>query len=456
METLNDSRTDRPIFVRRHATGAVLGEADLVSFDADGFTINWTTAYSSQLHFIVIGGADLSNATVVNFDKATATGNDAITGVGFEGDVVLLLGDLGVTPNTTELDYSFFFGMAKSATERQCSNGFDEDGVPTSNTGRSQRTNRCIIQTDVSGTVVAEVDFVSFDADGFTLNYLTADGNASNYTALVLKGGIYEIGKFDGALSTGNQVVTGVGIEPKMEIIGAFCDPTSGTVEVDHEFQLSAAVSSTDRRTLYEGSEDAQAAADSSHDRRTDRCFLDRSVGSTATTDSEADFVSQDGDGFTWNWITVDGDGPEILFLAMTDLPIPLPSFTTRAGREITFFTAEILAVEEGLIELRDTVYQGVRSTIFLDDHAIVVRSTKADVITAIKTVEAWASTIVVTTVRGREHEARAAEIEAVEEQITDTDSPIYQGVRSRMFLASHLVVVRSTADAVLALIDAA
>ena len=323
METINDFRNDRPIFVRRHTSGVVLAEADLVSFDADGFTINWITAYDSQLHFIVIGGADLSNAKVVNFTKATATGNDAITGVGFSGDVVLLLGDLGVTPDTFELNYSPFFGMAKSATERQCSNGFDKDGVPNSNTGRTQRTNRCIIQTDEDGTVVAEVDFVSFDADGFTLDYLTADGNASNYTALVLKGGTYVVDKFTGATSTGNQVVTGVGIAPKMEIFGAFCDPVSGAVEDDFEFQLSVAVSSTDRRTLYVGSEDAQAVADSSHDRKDDRCFIDKEVGSISTTDAEADFVSQDADGFTWDWTVADSDAREILFLAMTDTPVP-------------------------------------------------------------------------------------------------------------------------------------
>jgi hypothetical protein len=338
MDVANDSRTDRPIFVRRHDTDAVMGEADFVSFDADGFTINWTTAYNSQLHFIAIGGADLSNAAVVNFTKATATGNDAITGVGFSGDVVLLLGDLGVTPNTAEDDFSPFFGMAKSATERQCSNGFAEHGVPNSDTGRTQRTNRCIIQTDVGGTVVAEADFVGFDADGFTLDYSTADGNASNYTALVLKGGTYEIGKFNGATSTGNQAVAGVGIAPKMEIIGSFCEAVSGAVEADFEFQLSAAVSATDRRTLYNGSEDAQSVADASHDRKDDRCFIDKVVGSITTTEAEADFVSQDADGFTWDWTVADATSREILFLAMTDGPPIPPGPPSDLSEEIWWF----------------------------------------------------------------------------------------------------------------------
>lgn len=128
---------------------------------------------------------------------------------------------------------------------------------------------------------------------------------------------------------------------------------------------------------------------------------------------------------------------------------------TTLSGRAITIFTADILAVEEQLAQVKDEVYNGVRSKIFLADHEIIVRSTKAAVITAIQAVEDWASTIITTTLPGREIEARSTSIQAVEEQLTVVKDAVYTGVRSKIFLENHQIVLRATKAAVITLIQA-
>lgn len=331
-EVSQDFKTDRVIFVRKHgASGTVVGDADFVSFDADGFTLNWITDFGAvNIHYLVLGGADLTDAAVVNFTKATTTGNDSITGVGFQGDLVLLMGNTGVTAGTKEDHYSFFLGAAKSSSERWCSNGFSKDGAATSNTGRSQRTNRCIIKTDEDGTIISEADFVSMDTDGFSLNYLTANAVASEYFALVLKGGSYDLDSFNSATSTGNQSVTGVGFQPKGDFLSTFNAAASGSV-LDNYFQTyGVGISATNRRMQWFQAEDAFSTTNVNSDLQT--ALLHRAYSGSSTIIAEADFVSQDSDGFTVDWNTVDAISREFLYFAMADavqIVLPSPALAT-------------------------------------------------------------------------------------------------------------------------------
>src|SRR6185503_15352436 len=94
---------------------ATLAEADLTSWDATNVTINWTTqvgAYAGYyINYIAIGGSEVS-AKVVNWQAPTATGNSAVTGVGFKPDVVIH-GFSGSALTTTPPfnQASGFFGM---------------------------------------------------------------------------------------------------------------------------------------------------------------------------------------------------------------------------------------------------------------------------------------------------------------------------------------------------------
>src|SRR3990167_9374864 len=70
----------------------ILYEADLVSLDSDGFTINISTAPASgvKVAYLALGGVDLTNAKVGNFAATTTNGNQAVTGVGFQPDALIL------------------------------------------------------------------------------------------------------------------------------------------------------------------------------------------------------------------------------------------------------------------------------------------------------------------------------------------------------------------------------
>ncbi len=450
----NDNRATRCILIRDHSSGNVRFEADFVSFDADGFTVDWIDSGAAIIFFVVIGGADLTDVDVGQFTKATSTGTDAITGVGFEPDLILLAGELNTVLNSTTAHSSFFLGAATSPTSRWVTHGSSEDGPATSDSGRNQRTDKVIYQTDENGTAIADVDLDSMDSDGFTLDYLTANGDAHQYMYLALRGGAYNLGSFNGNTSTGNQAVTGVGFTPKIEVFTSFSAATSGSEVADNQFGLGSATSSTARSHLFILDENGQGTTDAIQDINDTVClrYLDEGRSLLA----EADFVTQDSDGFTVDWSTVDAISREILYLAMDSLALPLPAFDTLAGREITFSLGEVIAVEEQLTEVRSSVYDGVRSRIYLEHQQIVVRETKTAVIAALLAAgDTFATTtITVDTVPGREIEMKALEVEAVEGQLTDVRSPVYKDVRSNIFLSGHIIEVRETAAAVLTLIE--
>ena len=334
----NDNRATRCILIRDHSSGNVRFEADFVSFDADGFTVDWIDSGLPVVFFVAIGGADLTDVDVGQFTKATSTGTDAITGVGFEPDLILLAGELNTTLNSTTLHSSFFLGAAISPTSRWVTHGSSEDGPATSDSGRNQRTDKVIYQTDENGTAIADVDLDSMDSDGFTLDYLTANGDANQYMYLALKGGAYNLGSFDGNTSTGDQAVTGVGFTPKMEVFTSFSAATSGSEVADNHFGLGSATSATARSHLFIADEDGQGTTDAMQDINDTACL--RYLNESRALLAEADFVTQDSDGFTVDWGTVDAISREILYLAMDSEPVILPptSFVSPlVGRDVRY-----------------------------------------------------------------------------------------------------------------------
>lgn len=322
----NDNWSTRCIFLR-NIGGTVRMEADFVSFGADGFTVNWINSGVELIFFIAIGGDDLTSVQAGQFTKKTSTGTDPITGVGFEPDLLLIMGELNTTENSTAVDSSFFFGAAVSPTSRWCTQSSSEDFSNDSNCGRSQRTNKILYQSDEAGTAIAEADLDSMDVDGFTLNYSTANGDAHRYAYLALKGGSYFLDAFNGDTSTGNQAVAGVGFTPKLNAFVSFGGATSGSELADSRFMLGAAVSSTERRVLNTIQRDGEVTADNNQDINSSFCLRFFSDTDSSII-AEADFVSQDADGFTVNWSTVDAISREILYLSIGNTSSLTPAAT--------------------------------------------------------------------------------------------------------------------------------
>src|SRR3990167_5055521 len=97
------------------------GRMSLSSMDSDGFTlsigIQMTAAY--RVHYLALGGTDLTNAAVGGWTTPGATGNQSVTGVGFQPDFILMLSmaTTGTLPLITS-GIGFGVGAAVSSSAR--------------------------------------------------------------------------------------------------------------------------------------------------------------------------------------------------------------------------------------------------------------------------------------------------------------------------------------------------
>ncbi len=296
---------------------SVVAAADLVSMDSDGFTINWTTvdATARRVTYVAVGGADLTNIASVLINASASTGDQAITGVGFQPGLVLFshAAITAAPPGTFGLS-RLGLGAAVSSAERWCMATHSAGSGAASDTARMQLTDACIVTHNVS-VVQGRADFVSMDSDGFTINWSTAI-SGMRIRALCLRGGNFKLGSFSQPASTGNQAITGVGFQPKGEIFTSFNNVASGSVTAGSRRTVGIAQSSTARASRWAGDEDGAnpSVADSDLD---EAASIKMMTEGTPTVDAEADFVSHDSDGFTNNWSTADATARQVLYLAM-------------------------------------------------------------------------------------------------------------------------------------------
>jgi hypothetical protein len=153
------------------ATGAIRREADLTSLDTDGFTVNWSTAVTGQtIYALCLKGGQYS---VGNITQKTSTGSQATSGVGFQL-VGLFLQSAMLTATSTVLIASMV-GAGSGSSAR----GVTSYQSGATGTDSHDRTHIYIAYADDgTPTLNGRADLTSLDADGFTLNYGTADAVA--------------------------------------------------------------------------------------------------------------------------------------------------------------------------------------------------------------------------------------------------------------------------------------
>jgi hypothetical protein len=200
-----------------------LAECDLTSFDGDGFTLDWTTNTGGAqiIHYLALGGDDITGKKVLTLTSPTLTGNKAYTGVGFKPETLLFLRPI----STSALPFSAVtsdFGLSiidKSGNSASLNVGGD-DGVTVSPgvdsiTYRVIKTDKATTRTNSLGGTVEASTWVSMDSDGFTLNYTTA-GSADIFGCLALKGVRAKVGALPATAST-----TGVGFLPNTLLLAS-------------------------------------------------------------------------------------------------------------------------------------------------------------------------------------------------------------------------------------------
>ena len=300
-----------------NSAGTLLA-ADLVSLDADGFTLNWTTVQASGyvVYAVCLGGTDLTNVFIKEFTSSTGTGNQALTGVGFQPDAALFITQGQTSALTTGTFAIPSFGFCTRAASAAV--GLRMENA-TTNAFQTSRTNKVITSPLNATDNNYEASLVSFDSDGFTINWSTAAASARYIWALCLKGGAYKVGAITQKTSTGTQATTGVGFQPT-GLLMMSNGTTSVGVTTGGELSIGAGDSATSRFSTWFGITHASNPSAADMDNAADM-ILEQMTAGTPTTESSADLDSLDADGFTLDFTAADATARNIFYMAFGDTP---------------------------------------------------------------------------------------------------------------------------------------
>jgi hypothetical protein len=305
----------------------ITAEADVTfgtGIDAGKFTVTWTTNDTDAdiIHYEAYTGDSITDVKVGEFSSNTATGNQAVTGVGFIGEYLSLMSASNISTTMTTVNTRSAFGQAVSSSARNTWCFFYRDGQNANKDSDSQVTDRCLrtLQSGGmnSGQIDGDWDFVSFDADGFTLNVVTAPSNADKIFYAVLNGGEYDVGSFNQPIITGTDTIT-VGFKPKGISLSSWNKVASINPAVD---------SSPIKGSYGAGTESVEGGIWFEHDNQGDgvgqlediNTYTDKVIKlatATSTIDAEADFNSTTATAFVLDWTTADATAREILYFAI-------------------------------------------------------------------------------------------------------------------------------------------
>jgi hypothetical protein len=316
--------------------GTLTARATLDSFDADGFSLDWDTndGVASVINYLAIGGDASVKAGVFNSD--TATGPQNITGVGFTPSAVLCWAAWTTATSETSNFNSFpNVSWMTSATTGGGAAITSEGGAAAANTTRYQRSTKAVlgVRSGISGNpgaVYFEADPVSFDADGFTVNWTTNTTPSVSVYYLALAGVDAVCGTFTTPAATGAQAITGLSITPSCVLALTVSATAHATPQSDSRFWLGASDGTTTRGAFWGDNDaaDPTEAVGGTIDDRLIVCATPAATGASSTIDAAAALTSLDAGGFMLDWAAADATAREVLYLALgvtIDEPEPEP-----------------------------------------------------------------------------------------------------------------------------------
>jgi hypothetical protein len=251
------------------SSGAEDYTADFVSFDATpGFTIDVlnapTAAADRVIHFILFGG-DITGGNTFVQNIGTTAGEKSVTGLAGTPSVVIFFTGLAGLSDTNAIVST---SPASPGLGWMCADGTQgyaatrhNDEVNGSDTARRQRSDRCFGLNSTTAMLI-DLNFVSMDANGFTVNQngTPGAGNIRVY-GLALYGGDWTSVAVNSNTTTANFDVTTTGTDPAFALVQTIGSVTDTAIQVHGRRGFGAASSATQRATVaYDDTDDVGAA----------------------------------------------------------------------------------------------------------------------------------------------------------------------------------------------------
>jgi hypothetical protein len=178
------------IYLTADTTVATLhARAQLVSFDSDGFTLNWLSAPSTptqRVGYFALGGPQVANcqAGLTTFSTGTSATESYNVTPGFTPDVAMFAATLATSTGfTTGQDCAFIWGAADGTDEwAGAVGGSDGATMAAQNATERQQSNANTLYFIDFGMNLQDltIPFASFDADGWNWDQ-SSNGPSSAY-----------------------------------------------------------------------------------------------------------------------------------------------------------------------------------------------------------------------------------------------------------------------------------
>jgi len=278
------------------------------------------------------------------FVKATTTGTQTVSGVGFQPKAVIFwwtrqtsYGELAAI----RMGYGTATYYGGAYQNRGVAFASD-DAAATSNTGRQRsETYSIIILSSGTPTLAARASVTAFTSDGFTLNWQTNEARADIIHFIALSGSDLanaKAGTFSLTTATGAQDITDVGFQPDFLMFLWTFTENVDTNMAHAEIGIGFAVSSTKRGALVANSEDGRSTMDTWQQQRTDACILILTP-LTGTQDAIVDFSQFLSNGFQVTKSDAPAAATPIFYLALDGGQYDVGNFnspTTTGNQDVT------------------------------------------------------------------------------------------------------------------------
>ncbi len=251
------------------------------------------------------------------FTKSTTTGNQSVTGLGFQPKAILFYW-VRASANSASVPRSQGIGFTDCTNQRAVAVA-EDDNAGTSNAGRYRsESNVIVILSNGNPTLSARASFVSCDADGFTINWVVNEVRSDAIYFYALGGSDItnvRAGTFTLTTTLGNQSVTGLGFQPNfLMFLWSFTEAVD-TASTGLEIGMGV-TDGTNQGAIVNVVQDGQANnATKFSQQRTDNVILLTTLG--GAQDALANIVSLDADGFTVNKSDAPAANTPIFYLAI-------------------------------------------------------------------------------------------------------------------------------------------
>lgn len=331
----NRSQDDTEVVAISTTSSTVDGLLDVQSFDSGGFTLvvddQFTADYRVQ--FLALGGSDITDVNIDHFTKNTTTGNQDITSLSFEPDLVLMFSSGQTTMGgTIAADSRFCIGAIDSAGRQAVYAGGSNNNAGNAQTLSYCTDLECFAQYDAAITsVVDRASYVSMLSNGFRINWDENTGATADLIIFVaLKGGNYRVDSLLTQTDTTTDIVkSGFGFTPvsALFVSHAKAESTINTAQDDDDWSTGAFSSTSLRVAMATSDDDAAATAIVSSATEHDEVYINLNAN-TGAVEGLMDIKSIDSDGFTLIMDDADPSQAFVWFIAFgsassgTDTPM--------------------------------------------------------------------------------------------------------------------------------------